>query len=87
MSVCVYSVFVLPCAQVAAFRQADSPSKDECVNDQETGKADKAQQRAVEPYIDRYRGMYEPGKSLRINAKLRIRADKSGQSLIPAPAK
>jgi hypothetical protein len=27
MSVCVYSVFVLPCVQVAALRWADPPSK------------------------------------------------------------
>jgi hypothetical protein len=28
MSVCVYSVFVLYCVQVAALRQADPPSKE-----------------------------------------------------------
>jgi hypothetical protein len=28
MSVCVYSVFVLPCVQVAALRWADPPSKE-----------------------------------------------------------
>jgi hypothetical protein len=83
MSVCVYSVFVLPCAQVVAFRRADPPSEDECVNDQKTEKAVKVQQKAVEPYIDRY----ESGKNLRINAKVRIRADKYGQSLISAPVK
>jgi hypothetical protein len=28
MSVCIYSVFVLPCVQVAALRRADPPSKE-----------------------------------------------------------
>jgi hypothetical protein len=28
MSMCVYSVFVLSCVQVAAFRRADPPSKE-----------------------------------------------------------
>jgi hypothetical protein len=48
MSVCVYSVFVLSCVQVAALRRADPPSTDSyrlCI-DQETEKAAKVQQRA-----------------------------------------
>jgi hypothetical protein len=52
ISVCVYSVFVLSCVQVAAWRWADPPSKESyrlCKKDSETGKAAKAQQRAVEP--------------------------------------
>jgi hypothetical protein len=49
MSVCVYSVFVLPCVQIAALRRADPPSKE----DEETEKVAKAQQSALEPYIDR----------------------------------
>jgi hypothetical protein len=51
MSVCVYSVFVLSCVQVAALRRADPPSKESyCLcKDQETEKAAKDQQRAVEP--------------------------------------
>jgi hypothetical protein len=50
MSVCVYSVFVLPCVQETAFRRADPLSKESyhCVKDQETEKAAKVQQRAVE---------------------------------------
>jgi hypothetical protein len=51
MSVCVYSVFVLSCVQVAALRQADPPSKESyrlCKKDQETEKAAKVQQIAVE---------------------------------------
>jgi hypothetical protein len=49
--VCVYYVFVLSCVQVAALRRADPPSKESiyCVKDQETERAAKAQQRAVEP--------------------------------------
>jgi hypothetical protein len=49
--VCVYSVFALSCVQVAALRRADPPSRcpTECIEDQETEKAAKAQQRAVEP--------------------------------------
>jgi hypothetical protein len=50
MSACVYSVFVLFCVQVAALRRTDPPSKESCqlcVNE-ETEKAAKVQQRAVE---------------------------------------
>jgi hypothetical protein len=41
--------------QVAALRRDDTPSKGhtDCVKDQETEKAAKAQQRAVEPQTDR----------------------------------
>jgi hypothetical protein len=48
-------MFMLSCVQVAALQRADLPSKSptECVKDHGTEKADKAQQRAVEPYIDR----------------------------------
>jgi hypothetical protein len=51
MSVCVYSVFVLSCVYVVALRRANTPSKESyrlCKNE-ETEKAAKAQQRAVEP--------------------------------------
>jgi hypothetical protein len=53
--VCVYSVFVLPCVQVAALWRAHSSSKESyrLCKYQETEKDAKAQQRAVEPYIER----------------------------------
>jgi hypothetical protein len=51
MSVCVYSVFVLSCVQIATLRRADPPSKESYLlcKDQETEKSAKVQQRAVEP--------------------------------------
>jgi hypothetical protein len=51
MSVYVYSVIVLSCVPVAALRRAHPPSKESyrLCKDQETEKAAKAQQRAVEP--------------------------------------
>jgi hypothetical protein len=51
MFVCIYSVFVLSCMQVAFLRRADPPVQGilPTVKDQETGKAAKAQQRGVEP--------------------------------------
>jgi hypothetical protein len=51
MFMCVYSVFMLFCVQVAALRRADPPSKDSyrLYTDKKTEKAAKAQQRAVEP--------------------------------------
>jgi hypothetical protein len=51
MSVCIYPVFVSFCVYIAALRRADPPSKEShrlCM-DQETKKAAKAQQGAVEP--------------------------------------
>jgi hypothetical protein len=51
MSVCVYSVFMLSCVQVAALRRAYPPSKESyrlCKN-QETEKAAKIHQRTVKP--------------------------------------
>jgi hypothetical protein len=58
MSVCVYSVFMLFCVWVAAFRLTDPSSKESyrlCKNDYETEETEeteeeaRAQQRAVEP--------------------------------------
>jgi hypothetical protein len=51
MPVCVYSVFVLFCAEIAALQLADPPIRIPtiCVKDQETEKAGKVQQRAVGP--------------------------------------
>jgi hypothetical protein len=51
MSMCLYSVFVLSCVQVATLRRSDPPTKGD-VKDQETEKAAKFQQRAVEPWMD-----------------------------------
>jgi hypothetical protein len=51
MSVCVYSVFVLSCVQVAALRRTDSASKESyrlCKKVKKLKKAAKVQQRAVE---------------------------------------
>jgi hypothetical protein len=54
LSVGVYSVFVLSYVQLAALRRADFLSKESHrVKDQETENAAKAQQKAVEPYLDR----------------------------------
>jgi hypothetical protein len=56
MFVCVYSVFMLYYVQVAALRRADPTSKESYrlrKIDQETEKAAKAQERAVEIEIDR----------------------------------
>jgi hypothetical protein len=48
--VCVYSVLVLSCVQVAALRRADPSSKESYrLCDQETEKAAKVQQISVEP--------------------------------------
>jgi hypothetical protein len=51
MFVCVYSVFVLSCVQVAALRRADPRLRNltDSVKYQEIEKAGKAQQRAAEP--------------------------------------
>jgi hypothetical protein len=50
MSVCIYSVFVLPCVEVAALRRADPrpSSSTDCVKDEETEKTVKVQLRAVD---------------------------------------
>jgi hypothetical protein len=53
--VCVYSVFLLPCVQVAALRRADPSSKESyrlCKNDYETEEGTRTQQRALEPLMD-----------------------------------
>jgi hypothetical protein len=47
--VCIYSVFVLFCMEVEALLISHSRSPTDCVLDQETEKAGKAQQRAVPP--------------------------------------
>jgi hypothetical protein len=52
MSVCVYSVFVLSCVQVAALRRADHSSKESyrlCKKYYGTKEEARAQKRAVEP--------------------------------------
>jgi hypothetical protein len=53
--VCVYSMFVLSCVQVAALRRADPPSKESyclCKNDYETKEEARAQQKATEPLMN-----------------------------------
>jgi hypothetical protein len=55
MSVCVYSVFLLTCAQVTALRPADYSSKESyclCKKDYETEEVARAQQKAVEPLMN-----------------------------------
>jgi hypothetical protein len=53
MSLCVYSVFLLSCVQVAALRRADPPPKGSYrVKIKKLEKRIKVQQRAVEPQID-----------------------------------
>jgi hypothetical protein len=51
-SLCVYSVFMLFCVQVAALRRADPPSKVSYRLDYETEKATRDQQRAEEPLMN-----------------------------------
>jgi hypothetical protein len=56
MFVCVYSVFVLSCVQVAALRLADHSSKESYrlyKKDYETEEEARAQQRAVEPLMNK----------------------------------
>jgi hypothetical protein len=51
MSVCVYSVCVVSCVQVAALRRADPSSKESyrlCKRDQKIEKAAKIQQRDID---------------------------------------
>jgi hypothetical protein len=53
--VCVYSVFVLSCVQIAALRLADYSSKESyhlCKKDYETEEEARAQQMAVEPFMN-----------------------------------
>jgi hypothetical protein len=62
MSMCVYSVFVLFCVQVAALWRADLPSKDSCrlYKKNETEEEARAQQRAVEPLMTEWICFNEP---------------------------
>jgi hypothetical protein len=55
MYVCVYSVFILSCVQVAALRRAEHSSKKSyrlCKNDYESEDEARAQQRAGDPLMN-----------------------------------
>jgi hypothetical protein len=55
--VCVYSVFVLSCVQVAALKRADHSPKESyrlCKNDYETEEEAKTQQRTVESLMNEW---------------------------------
>jgi hypothetical protein len=55
--VCVYSVFVLSCVQVAALQRADPPSKESyrlCKKDYESEEEARVQQRAVETLMNEW---------------------------------